>query len=99
MREPGGPWSRDRAAVVTGAGPGIGAATAERPAREGARPQVADLDDTRGARVAARIGRLGGPARTAAAVVFLAFGDASCITGASLVVGRRLERGQGLGLT
>jgi NAD(P)-dependent dehydrogenase (short-subunit alcohol dehydrogenase family) len=47
-------------AVVTGAAAGIGAATALRLSREGAHVLVADIDDTGGAAVAARISAEGG---------------------------------------
>ncbi len=49
-------------ALVTGAASGIGAATARRFAREGARVVVADIDEAGAARVAAEIGRAGGSA-------------------------------------
>jgi NAD(P)-dependent dehydrogenase (short-subunit alcohol dehydrogenase family) len=47
-------------AVVTGAASGIGAATAERMAQEGAHVVVTDVDDEDGAKVAARIIDSGG---------------------------------------
>jgi NAD(P)-dependent dehydrogenase (short-subunit alcohol dehydrogenase family) len=53
---------RDRVAVVTGAASGIGAATAERLAREGAHVVVTDVHDGDGAKVAARINDSGGQA-------------------------------------
>jgi NAD(P)-dependent dehydrogenase (short-subunit alcohol dehydrogenase family) len=53
---------RDRVAVVTGAASGIGAATAERLAQEGAYVLVADVDDEGGTKVAARISSGGGRA-------------------------------------
>jgi NAD(P)-dependent dehydrogenase (short-subunit alcohol dehydrogenase family) len=56
------PRFRDRVAVVTGAATGIGAATAERLAREGAHVLVTDVDDDSGAKVAARISADGGRA-------------------------------------
>jgi len=49
-------------ALVTGAASGIGAATARRFAREGARVVVADIDEAGAARVAAEIGQAGGSA-------------------------------------
>ncbi|MGH4028807.1 SDR family NAD(P)-dependent oxidoreductase [Actinomycetota bacterium Odt1-20B] len=52
----------DRVAVVTGAASGIGAATAERLAQEGAAVVLADLDAARGDAVAARIRDAGGRA-------------------------------------
>jgi NAD(P)-dependent dehydrogenase (short-subunit alcohol dehydrogenase family) len=48
---------KDKAAIVTGAGSGIGAATAELFAREGARVLVADFDETAAKAVAAKIGK------------------------------------------
>lgn len=53
---------RDRVAVVTGAAAGIGAATAERLAREGAHVVVTDIDDEGGAKLVARIAAGGGRA-------------------------------------
>lgn len=53
---------RDRVAVVTGAAKGIGAATAERLAREGAHVVVTDVHDEDGAKVVARISDSGGHA-------------------------------------
>ncbi len=58
-----------RTAVVTGAASGIGAATAERLAQEGAAVVLADIAEERGAAVAARIGEEGGRARFVAADV------------------------------
>jgi NAD(P)-dependent dehydrogenase (short-subunit alcohol dehydrogenase family) len=46
----------DKVAVVTGGGSGIGAATAERLASEGARVVVADIQDGPGKEVAERVG-------------------------------------------
>jgi NAD(P)-dependent dehydrogenase (short-subunit alcohol dehydrogenase family) len=46
---------RGRVAVVTGGAAGIGAATAERLAREGAHVVVADIDDEGGEKLAARL--------------------------------------------
>ncbi|MBC7267563.1 MAG: SDR family oxidoreductase [Streptomyces sp.] len=52
-----------RTAVVTGAASGIGAATAERLAREGAAVVLADVAEDRGAAVAERVTASGGLAR------------------------------------
>lgn len=55
---------KDKVAVITGAGSGIGRATALLFAREGARVLVADLDGAAARRVAAEITDLGGQARS-----------------------------------
>src|SRR5688500_4912512 len=49
---------RDRVAVITGAGSGIGLATAHRFAQEGARVVCADIDEEAGTKVAAEVGGL-----------------------------------------
>ena len=49
---------QDRVAVITGAGSGIGLATARRFAEEGARVVCVDLDETTGAAAATRSGGL-----------------------------------------
>jgi NAD(P)-dependent dehydrogenase (short-subunit alcohol dehydrogenase family) len=52
----------DKVAIVTGAGQGIGAATAVRMAEEGARVVVSDVNEETGAAVAEQIGAAGGEA-------------------------------------
>ncbi|WP_327044451.1 3-oxoacyl-ACP reductase [Microbispora sp. NBC_01189] len=49
---------QDRVAVITGAGSGIGLATARRFAEEGAKVVVADLDEAAGAKAADEVGGL-----------------------------------------
>ncbi|MEV7806308.1 3-oxoacyl-ACP reductase [Microbispora sp. NPDC088329] len=49
---------QDRVAVITGAGSGIGLATARRFAQEGAKVVVADLDEEAGAKAAGEVGGL-----------------------------------------
>ncbi|MBG0812950.1 3-oxoacyl-ACP reductase [Planomonospora sp. ID82291] len=49
---------RDRVAVITGAGSGIGLATARRFAQEGAKVVCADVDESAGAQAAAEVGGL-----------------------------------------
>jgi NAD(P)-dependent dehydrogenase (short-subunit alcohol dehydrogenase family) len=64
-----------KVAVVTGAGNGMGAATARRLASEGARVVIAEIDEAAGARVAAEIAKSGG---TAQAITTDVGDDASC---------------------
>src|ERR1051325_915664 len=52
----------NKVAIVTGGASGIGAACAKLLAREGAKVLLTDLDDDRGAAVAADIDRAGGQA-------------------------------------
>lgn len=54
---------REKVAIVTGAGQGIGEAYAKALAAEGARVVVADVNEAQGARVAEEIGAAGGTAR------------------------------------
>jgi 3-oxoacyl-[acyl-carrier protein] reductase len=54
---------RDKVAIVTGAGQGIGEAYAKGLAAEGANVVVADVNEAQGARVAEEIGGSGGAAR------------------------------------
>ena len=53
---------QDKIALITGAGSGIGEATAKTFAREGATVVIADIDDTNGQRVVEEIRRTGGRA-------------------------------------
>lgn len=59
----GAPSLAGRSIIITGAGAGIGAATARLAARQGARLTLADLDRDAGAAVAAAIERDGGAAQ------------------------------------
>ena len=54
---------REKVAIVTGAGQGIGEAYAKALAAEGASVVVADVNEAQGARVAQEIGAAGGAAR------------------------------------
>src|SRR5678816_4189731 len=54
---------REKVAIVTGAGQGIGEAYAKALAAEGASVVVADVNETQGARVAEEISKAGGAAR------------------------------------
>ncbi|MEW1753265.1 SDR family NAD(P)-dependent oxidoreductase [Streptomyces angustmyceticus] len=76
-------------ALITGAGRGIGAATARRLAAEGARVLVTDLDGARAERVAAGIVEAGGTAEAMACDV----GDRAAVDAA---VARAVERFGGL---
>jgi NAD(P)-dependent dehydrogenase (short-subunit alcohol dehydrogenase family) len=75
---------KDRVAVVTGAGSGIGRCTALLFAREGARVLAADLDGERAARVAAEVDAAGGIAHGCSA-------DVSSETDARRMAGRAVE--------
>ncbi|KAI5858552.1 hypothetical protein BZA05DRAFT_381618 [Tricharina praecox] len=61
----------DQTAIITGAGQGIGAATALLFAKEGARVVVADLDETKAREVAAAITAAGGKAVAVAGDIML----------------------------
>jgi NAD(P)-dependent dehydrogenase (short-subunit alcohol dehydrogenase family) len=88
----------DRIAVVTGAGSGIGRATALMFAREGARVAVVDLAEATAKATAEEIERAGGqalamradvlntPDDLAKVAVFLASDDAAMITGTCVEV-------------
>jgi NAD(P)-dependent dehydrogenase (short-subunit alcohol dehydrogenase family) len=71
----------DRAAIVTGAGSGIGRATAERFAREGARVLCVDRDEET---VAATVAAITGLDRQHL-ILFLASDEASFITGSVIL--------------
>lgn len=55
---------KDKVAIVTGAGSGIGAATAELFAREGARVLIADFDESAAKATATKIGKAAAAIRT-----------------------------------
>ena len=73
---------RDKVALITGAGSGIGAASAVLFAQEGAKVALADLRAPDLEAVAAQIKSAGGEALA----LFLASDDASFVTGARLPV-------------
>lgn len=75
---------RDKTAIITGAGSGIGRATALLFAREGARVLVADIDSAAAARVAGEIADRGGQAEPHTA-------DVSREADAQKMVGRALQ--------
>jgi len=89
---------RDRVAVVTGGGSGIGAASALAMTHEGARVIVADIDEAGARATAAAIekegrrgageagGRLNQPEDLARTAVFLASDEAAMITGSCVEV-------------
>ena len=54
---------KDKIAWITGGGAGIGRATAVRFAQEGARVEILELDEERGASAAAQIQEVGGMRR------------------------------------
>ena len=96
---------KDKVAVVTGAGQGIGETYAKRLAGEGARVVVAELNEAQGARVAEEINASGGTARfirvdvadadsclDMAAASKAAFGDVELlINNAAIFAGMRYE--------
>lgn len=77
-----------KVAIVTGAGSGIGEATAKRFASDGAAVIVADLDSDGGERVVAEIGAGGGVARLAAVDVSAAAGARGMVESAVAEFGR-----------
>jgi NAD(P)-dependent dehydrogenase (short-subunit alcohol dehydrogenase family) len=75
----------DKVALVTGAASGIGQATAERLAAEGARVLCADLDEEGARATALAIGRAGGEAASGRCDVA---DSASCAAGVDAALGR-----------
>ena len=78
---------KDKVCIISGAGSGIGRATALRFASEGARVVVADIDGQRTARVAAEIGDRGGHAQPVVA-------DVSSEEGAQRITARAIDSWQ-----
>jgi len=82
-----------RVAVVGGSSAGLGYATAEKLALEGARVLVVSRSDDRVSEAVERIRRAGGTEVAGIAVAFLCSGSASGITGVALPVDGGFRRG------